>query len=133
MKKIKLLLVPGILLVMIMALNPSMELAAQSSPAGQYEVLSPWGEADPIPLRGLTAPRVDTMAGKKIGLFVNYKRAARPSGEEVEKQMKALYPDTQYSYFESRDWNADVIETKDREKFIEWIKSVDAIVATIGD
>jgi hypothetical protein len=96
-------------------------------------VLSPWAEVDPITLKGLTAPRVDDLAGRKIGLFVNYKRAARPSAEAVEKQLKSRYPDAEISYYESTDWNVNVIETKDRDKFAAWVKSVDALVATIGD
>ena len=42
---------------------------------GMFEVLSPWAEADPIPLKGL-APRLDGLKGKKIGLLRNNKRAA---------------------------------------------------------
>ena len=40
---------------------------------GQYEVLSPWAEVDPITFRGLTAPRLNDLAGKKIGLFASSK------------------------------------------------------------
>ena len=40
-----------------------------------YEVLSPWAEADPVPLSGIS-PRLEDMTGKKIGLFCNSKRAA---------------------------------------------------------
>ena len=32
---------------------------------GQYEVLNPWAEADPIPLEGISA-RLNELAGKKI-------------------------------------------------------------------
>ena len=45
--------------------------------ANTFEVLSPWAEADPVPARGIT-PRVSSLAGKKIGLFRNNKRAAQP-------------------------------------------------------
>jgi hypothetical protein len=110
-----------------------MAYAAQNKTEAQYQVLSPWAEVDPIPLKGITAPRLDNLAGKKIGLFVNYKRAARPSAEAVEKQMKSRYPNAEFSYYVSTDWNVNVVETKDRDKFEAWVKSVDAIVATIGD
>ena len=43
----------------------------------QYEVLSPWAVVDPVPLRGL-ASRLDSLDGKTIGLFKNFKRAAGP-------------------------------------------------------
>jgi hypothetical protein len=31
----------------------------------QYDVLSPWAEVDPLPLRGIS-PRLDSLSGKKI-------------------------------------------------------------------
>ena len=116
----------------ILAQNPS-KAAAQNKPDAQYQVLSPWAEVDPIPLKGLTASRVNSLAGKNIGLFVNYKRAARPSAEAVEKQLKSRYPDARFSYYVSTDWNVNVVETQDRDKFEAWVKGLDAIVATIGD
>jgi hypothetical protein len=132
MKGLKFLAVLGALLA-VMTTQGSSRTQAQNKPEVQYQVLSPWAEVDPIPLKGLTAPRVNDLAGKKIGLFVNYKRAARPSAEAVEKQMKARYPDAEFSYYESRDWNVNVIETKEKDKFTAWVKGLDVIVATIGD
>ena len=134
MKKLKYLpVILGIFFTVIVAQNHFKDLAAQNKPEVQYQVLSPWAEVDPMPLKGLTATRVDNLAGKKIGLFVNYKRAAMPSAEAVEKQLKARYPNAEYSYYESRDWNVNVIETNEKDKFAAWVKGLDAIVATIGD
>jgi hypothetical protein len=130
MKKFKFLLVSGALIAVTMALGCS---GTGNDQNVQYQVLSPWAEADPIPLKGLDAPRVDNLAGKKIGLFVNYKRAAMPSAEAVEKQLKARYPDAQFSFYHSTEWNVNVIETNDKEKFAAWVKGQDALVATIGD
>jgi hypothetical protein len=120
-------------LAMTVAQIPSGAQAAQNKPEARYEVLSPWAEVDPIALKGLTAPRVNDLAGKKIGLFVNYKRAAMPSAEAVEKQLKAKYPNAEVSFYHSTEWNVNVIETKDREKFAAWVKAQDALIATIGD
>ena len=106
--------------------------ANSKSEAVQYEVLNPWAEVDPIPLRGIS-PRLDTLAGKKVGLFANFKRAARPMAASVEKRLKAMYPDVQTSLFDSRAWNVVETETKNREKFIAWIKDVDAVVLMVGD
>ena len=133
MDKLKLLAVSGVLFAAVMAQSLFEAQAAQNKPEVQYEVLSPWAEADPIPLKGLTAPRVNDLAGKKIGLFVNYKRAAMPSAEAVEKQLKTKFPSAEFSYYHSTDWNVNVIETKDRDKFAAWVKGLDALVATIGD
>ncbi len=115
------------------AMSPSKALFAQNTSEAQYQVLSPWAEADPIPLRGLSAPRLDNLAGKKIGLFVNYKRAARPIAESVERRLKAMYPDSQISYFVSTEWNVSVAETKNKDKFEAWAKGVNAVILSVGD
>jgi len=54
-----------------------------------YEVLSPWAEADPIPLKGLS-PRLDDLAGKKIGLLCNNKRAAPLILNVTERILKEI-------------------------------------------
>jgi len=42
----------------------------------QYEVLSPWADADSTPLKRLS-PRVTDLSDKTIGLLYNWKIAAR--------------------------------------------------------
>lgn len=98
----------------------------------QYEVLNPWAEVDPIPLRGIS-PRLGTLAGKKIGLFANFKRAARPIAASIEKRLKTMYPDCETSLFDSRLPNVTETETKNRDKFIAWVKGLDAAIAVVGD
>lgn len=39
-----------------------------------YEVISPWAEADPF-LSGILTPKVDSLEGRKIGL---YRKASVP-------------------------------------------------------
>ena len=95
----------------------------------QYEVLTPWAEVDPPPLRGIS-PRLDTVAGKKIGLFANIKRAARPILAEVEKNLKTRFPDVQTSKFQATEWNR---QAADRPRFEAWVKGVDAAVVAVGD
>ena len=133
MKKFKFLPAAGIFCALLLAQNPSIAPAAQNKQEAQYQVLSPWAEVDPIPLKGLTAPRVDNLAGKKIGVFANYKRAAMPTAESIEKHLKSRFPTAQFSIYHSTDWNVNVIETKDKDKFAAWVKEQDALVATIGD
>ncbi len=133
MRKLQFLGVLGMCLIMTSVQDPSRVVFAQNRSPIQYEVLSPWAEADPIPLRGLSAKRVDNLAGKKIGLFVNYKRAARPIAESVERRLKAMYPDAQISYFYSPEWNVSVVETKNKEKFEAWAKGVNAVILSVGD
>jgi hypothetical protein len=106
--------------------------AGAKVPEARYAVMNPWAEVDPIPLRGIS-PRLDTLAGKKIGVFANFKRAAMPMADSVEKRLKSMYPTIQTSIFHSTDANVTETETKRREEFVAWIKSVDGIVSLVGD
>jgi hypothetical protein len=106
--------------------------AKAKAPDIQFEVLSPWADVDPIPLRGIS-PRISTLAGKKIGLFVNPKRAAMPIAESIDKKLKAMYPDVQTIVFHSTEANVNEIETKNKEKFTAWAKGLDAVIAVVGD
>jgi len=102
------------------------------APDAQFEVLSPWADADPIPLRGIS-PRIATLAGKKVGLFVNPKRAAKPIAESIDRRLKTMYPDIQTIVFNSTEANVNEIETKNKEKFTAWAKGLDAAIAVVGD
>jgi hypothetical protein len=98
----------------------------------QYKVLSPWAEVDPIPVRGIS-PRVDTLAGKKIGLFANFKRAARPIQAYVEKRLKERFPDCETSLFDSTLPNVTETETENKDRFTAWAKDMNAVIAAVGD
>ena len=100
--------------------------------ATEYEVLSPWADIDPIPLRGIN-PRLDTLAGKKIGLFANFKRAAMPIAREIEKRLKERFPDIETSLYHSVLPNVDESVEQDAEKFEAWAKGVDAAIAVVAD
>ena len=99
---------------------------------GQYEVLSPWAQVDPIPLRGIS-PRLTDLAGRKIGLFRNFKRAAKPILTVVERELKNRYPTAEFKWFESTAANVLETETENKKQFTEWAKGVDAVVAAVGD
>ncbi len=98
----------------------------------QYEALSPWADVDPVPLRGVS-PRLDSLAGKKIGLFVNSKRAAMPMAKSVDRRLKEIYPDVQTIIFHSTEPNVNEIETKNKEKFTVWANDLDAAILLVGD
>jgi hypothetical protein len=97
-----------------------------------YEVLSPWAEADPRPLKGLS-PRLDDLAGKKIGLLCNNKRAAPLILEVTENILKKRYPTADISWFYSRSFSVSALEADRKEEFEDWIKGVDAVIASVGD
>ncbi|MBN2417803.1 MAG: hypothetical protein JXL81_00320 [Deltaproteobacteria bacterium] len=98
----------------------------------QYEALSPWADVDPVPLRGIS-PRLDSLAGKKIGIFVNSKRAAMPMAKSVERRLKEIYPDIQTIMFHSTEPNVNEIETKNKDKFTVWANDIDAAILLVGD
>jgi hypothetical protein len=125
----------GILAVTAVQSSSWAQKAASSqtkAPIVQFEVLSPWADVDPIPLRGIS-PRIDSLAGKKIGLFVNPKRAAMPIAQSIDRRLKAMYPDIQTTIFHSVGANVNEIETKNKEKFTAWAKGLDAAIAVVGD
>lgn len=125
----------GILAVLAVQDSSRAQGAASSkpkSPDAQFEVLSPWADADPIPLRGIS-PRIPTLAGKRIGLFVNPKRAALPISESIDRRLKAMYPDVQTIVFRDTEANVSVMETKNKDRFIAWAKGIDAAIAMVGD
>ena len=101
----------------------------------QYEVLSPWAEADPIPLRGIS-PRLTDLKGKKIGLFSTWKRAAGPVLTAVEEKLKERFPTVKIVWFVDDKHSFSIIfDTEDKAKFEEWIKEegVDTVIVGRGD
>lgn len=98
----------------------------------QYEALSPWGEADSKPLKGISE-RIDSLSGKKIGIFANYKRAAIPIAISLKEHLESSYPDSQFSIYHSDKWNVTEIETDKSEIFKKWVKGNDAVILLVGD
>ena len=100
---------------------------------GAFEVLNPWAEVDPVPLKGIT-PRLKDLAGKKIGLFVLSKPAARPILAAVEAKLKQRYPTCEISWYGSNlPWTKMQIESENKARFEEWVHGVDAVVGAVGD
>ena len=98
---------------------------------GEFGVLSPWAEADPVPLTGIS-DRPKDLKGKTVGLLINGKVAAAPIQAVVETKLKERFPDATFSRFQTRE-GVEVVETKDKDRFGEWVKGVDAVVGAVGD
>ena len=98
----------------------------------EYEVLSPWAEADLIPLKGIS-PRIESLAGKKIGLLRNSKRAALPIMNVVERRLREKFPTAEFTEFANLRPNEMIIEQDAKNEFEDWLKGVDAVIATFGD
>jgi hypothetical protein len=73
------------------------------------------------------------LAGKKIGLLRNSKRAALPVLNVVGRRLKEKFPTAEFTEFGNLKPNEVIIEQEDKEKFEEWLKGVDAVVAAYGD
>ena len=100
--------------------------------AAQYEVLSPWADADPVPARGIT-PRPNGLEGRKVGLFANGKRAAVPMLLAVERELKQRFPSLETSWYKCSVFNTPEILTQGKERFEAWVGGVDAVVLSVGD
>lgn len=99
--------------------------------ATQYEVLNPWAEVDPIPLRGIS-PRLTDLSGKRVGLFVNGKRASLPLMNVVERKLKERFATSEFIYFHPAT-GKEVMESEERESFTAWANGVDAVISAVGD
>jgi len=104
--------------------------------AEQYEVLSPWAEVDPLPLRGIT-PRLSDLKGKKIGLFANSKAVSRPILTVVEQCLRERFPSSKISWYAPKEqYTYNVVQVEaaaNKEVFEQWLMGVDAVIAAAGD
>jgi hypothetical protein len=98
----------------------------------EYEVLSPWADVDPVPLRGINS-RPKDLAGKKIGLFLNHKRAAHLSLSAFEREFLERIPSATTSWYECTGHNIPEMLTEGKAKFEAWVSSVDAVVLAVAD
>jgi len=102
------------------------------SGSSYYEVLSPWGEVDPIFLRPISR-RLSTIENKTIGLFANNKRAASPIQAALEVQLKTQFPSVKISHYVFKGGNREVAGTEYEAGYTDWLKGVDAVVSAVGD
>ncbi len=121
-----------LVILAVLSLTIPERLAAQNTSPIVYEALSPWGDAAPKPLKGISE-RPASLAGKKIGIFANYKRAAMPIAASLQDRIKESYPDAEVSIYHSDKWNVIEIETEKKDAFKKWVESNDAFVLLVGD
>lgn len=100
--------------------------------AADYEVLSPWPQAEQVALRGIS-PRLDQLDGKNIGLFANGKRAGPTTLQAVERELKSRYPNVKTHWYHCSVFNTPEATTHGKEKFEAWIKGMDGVVLSVGD
>ena len=110
-------------------MNTGTEVSQRSA---EYEVLSPWADADPVPLRGIT-PRVKDLAGKTIGLYLNHKRAGHLALSAFERELLERFPTATTSWYPCTGHNIPEMLTEGKAKFEAWVAGVDAVVLSVAD
>jgi hypothetical protein len=97
-----------------------------------YDVLSPWAEVDPKPRQGIS-PRLSDLRGKRIGLYQNFKAAAGPIQDAVERELRTQFgTDVAITRF-AHGVNDEVAKTDARPRFEAWLREVDAVIVAVGD
>ncbi len=97
----------------------------------EYQVLNPWSETDPVPLKGIV-PRVTDLKDKTIGLFDSHKSGSGAILSVVEGKLREKFPSSKISRYVAR-FALEEIGPEDRARFEEWVKGVDTVIAAVGD
>ena len=98
-----------------------------------YTVLSPWAKSDYLDKRPIS-PRLNSLAGKTIGLYASFKEYHPFFMQEVERQLQAVLPDTRFSHF---TYIVDATEIRNDPTnypgFLDWLQGVDGVVGVGAD
>jgi len=76
--------------------------------------------------------RVESLEGKRIGLYDNGKPAAEPLLTAVEEKLAARYPDATFEWYHVPFLN-DIKDAEVQEDVTEWAGNVDVGIGAIGD
>jgi hypothetical protein len=123
---------PAVALSVFSAARPTSAEAAAGSAAVQsgkieLELLNPLGVIDPPPMLRIN-PRLKTLEGKRLAMIHNNKAGAKEFLIAVEELLKAKYPSTSFTHF---DTNINLADTP--EKYAEMADSCDAFILGSGD
>ena len=98
-----------------------------------YTVLSPWARSDYLHKNPI-CPRLDTLAGKTIGLYASFKEYHPFFMQEAERQLQAALPETKFSHFKYIVDATEIRNDPDNySAFQAWLKGVDAVVGVGAD
>lgn len=104
-----------------------------SGDSALFEILSPWAEADPVPVNGLTSERMSDLNGKKIGMFCNIKQASNRIMPVLERKIMEKYPKAEFSYFRGQAFSVSELEPQNKDKWDKWIDECDTVILAVGD
>ncbi len=105
-------------------------IASESN--GQFGVMNPWADVDPPPVKGI-APRLESLAGKRIGLFRNFKEAANQIFTKLEPKLKEKFPGCETMWYCNPNMGTAELDSDRKAAFEEWLSNVDAVVLAVGD
>lgn len=99
----------------------------------KLKALSPWAEVDYEDAKGIN-PRVDTLDGKRIGLFAHFKGHSFLILDEIQKELTKRYPTATFTVLQyPRDTSEIENDSEFLPKFEEWLDGVDTVIAAYGD
>ena len=86
---------------------------------GQFEVLNPWAEVDPVPLKGIS-PRLSGLNNKTVGLLANDKPASSIVIGIIREQLTQKFPNVRFSSFLDDLGTLGIYEKELKAKVQEW-------------
>lgn len=96
-------------------------------------LLDPTGD-EPDTERKPIAPRIDSLAGKDIGLFDNGKITAEPVLDVVEERLATAYPDASFSRYALGKNRVNKAKDADElAEVTEWASELDVGIGAFGD
>ena len=99
----------------------------------QYTVLSPWAASDASQPRGL-APRLETLAGKTIGLYAHFKGHAVKILDEIAGELSGRYPDVKFTHFQYLKEITEIAGDPEwSARAAQWAEGCDAVITAYGD
>lgn len=99
----------------------------------RYTVLSPWAASQAQNPQGLS-PRLDTLAGKTIGLYAHFKGHAIKILDEVAKELSGRFPEMKFTHFQYIKEITELIDDPaEAPAAAQWAKGVDAVISAYGD
>lgn len=98
-----------------------------------YEVLSPWAEPDVDEQVGLS-PRPETLEGKTIGLFANFKGHSAMVLDVIAEGIKKRYPNVGFTKFIYPVETTEImLDPAYADAFAAWLENCDAVISGYGD
>lgn len=77
-------------------------------------------------------PRVDSLEGKRIGLYDNGKPAAEPLLTAVQEKLADRYPDATFEWYHVEHLN-QIKNDDEQDSVVDWAKDIDTAIGAIGD